>query len=383
MDSISAQAQAQVQARYDALTTSAKAEILAKTGVDVNDARVQKGAVATASLLQNGYNPSSDADSAKLVHSISGGLCLFVPIGPVLAGYLELIWQIGNAVSCPLENAFSSMGLGSPSPACGGKPCNSSGNWTAAGIIGDGSSYPSGWNQTGSFTSLVIPMLATAAAQGMNCKGGTPTDMIVDACVVMWNRVHEGPSIQIWVPPLGVDPGVGGVSPILIAGTGEQVSGSAPSAKAGQDPNIYYAFQPVSVIKSSGQDGSSSFSLALDASKGSDVWTPFGIPNAPPGLSWTYPRIVTINAGALIDPSTGKVAKSTTVVGHAGAILGGGFVGGLLLSVATGRSANSVFDGAWGILQTWAKDALGAVEGGIKVSTGAAEGLSRKKRRRR
>ena len=367
MDTISAQAQAQVQANLDAASANVKATVYAQTGVDLNNQRVQQGARSALSLLQNGYNPASDADSAQLIHAIAGG-CALIPGGQIFGAYVELLWQAGNAAACPLENAFASIGMGSPSPACGGQACTRTGPPATAASVIASSELPANWNSLGSFSSLAVGALATYAAQNMNCKGGVPPGMVVDAVVTMWNQTHsDSASVLILVPPLALY-GAGGSS--VIIPFWQNVS----NATTGNvDPYVYYAFQATAAIPSS-------FNVPTVEGE----WNEAGMPAVAGTLfGSTAPRLVRINAGSLVDPSTGKAPKTTTVAGHAGAILGGGFVGGMMLAIATGRSANVVFDGAWNILQAWAKDALGAVEGGIKVSTGAAEGLSRRKRRRR
>jgi hypothetical protein len=367
MDSLSAQAQAQVQAKLDAASASVKAQVQATTGVDLNSQRVQQGATSALSLLQHGYNPASDADSAQLVHAIAGG-CALIPGGQIFGAYVELLWQVGNQVACPLENAFASIGMGSPSPACGGAACTHTGPPATAASVIAGSALPANWNSQGSFSSLAVGALATYAAQNMNCKGGVPPGMVVDAVVAMWNQTHQSTAtVLVLIPPLAIYGA--GSSPVLIP-----FWQSVSNATTGNvDPYVYYAFQPVAVV-----NASSIYSVPMQEGD----WNSPGMPAVAGTLfGSTPPRVVRINAGMLIDPATGAAPKNTTVAGHAGAILGGGFIGGMMLAIATGRSANVVFDGAWNILQTWAKDALGAVEGGIKVSTGAAEGLGRKRRR--
>lgn len=107
------------------------------------------------------------------------------------------------------------------------------------------------------------------------------------------------------------------------------------------------------------------------------------VDNAPDGVTLVG-RSIRIHTGPIrIGSATaGPTTTAGKVVGHVSALALGGFAGGLMLSIATGRSANAVFDGAWNILQSWAKDAIGAVEGGVKISTGAAESLGRRRRRR-
>lgn len=354
MDSLSAQAQAQVQSNLNALGTSAKAQIQAQTGVDLNNQRVQQGATSALGLLQHGYDPSSDADSAELIHAIAGG-CALIPGGAVFGAYVELMWQVGNQVACPLENAFAQIGLGQASPACGGAPCTSSGGWTAQTII-DASSLPANWNAPGSFSSLAVGALATCAAKGLNCKGGTPPGLVIDAVVAIWNKTHAGPPVQIWIPPLGLAPGLGGGSPVLIP-FWQNVSSSTTGSV---DPNVYYAFKPVSDVPT--------------ATLPAVAYTLGGS---------TPPQVVSINSGPAVVPAGVTPPKTTTAAGHASALVLGVAAGGLLNAWVTGKAVDKVFGGAWDIVAGWVKGGLGAVEGGMKVSMAAGESLGRRGRRRR
>lgn len=365
MDSFSAQAQAQVQSRFDSASTSVKAQIQAHTGVDVNNQRIQQGATSAMSLMQNGYNPDSQQDNANLIHAISGG-CALIPGGAIFGAYIELLWQVGNAIACPVQNAFASIGLGTP---CGAPPCAHTGPDATASSVISANTLPSGWNTTGTFSSLVIGALATYAAKTLNCKGGAPPGVIVDACVAIWNKTHAGPAFSIWIPPLGAD--IGGMSTgALIAGQGVVAGGNSPSGQAGQDPNIFYAFQAVQAIQYSAG------ALAYPYS-GGDTWTPFNIIGAPPGIAWTQPRVVSLNLG----PIAAAEHPAVTVAKHASVIAIGGVAGGLAYAWMTGKAVEPVFMGAWNILSGWVTGGLTAVEHATgPLALGARENRRRGRR---
>jgi len=288
---------AALQAKLSDASQSAQAELKAETGVDVNQQRVAQGASSAISLAKNGYNPDSPSDNANLVHAIAGGLCLVPGVGPLLGAAVEGLWLVGNTVACPLENAFASIGFGSPSPACGGKTCSTSGNWTAQSVLED-----SGINASklpkGSFASFVIPAIAANTAQSMNCKSGIPPEVVVDAAAAIWNKVHAGPAVDVFVPPLNTTWNPAGVA----SPTGSAIMipfwQSVSNSNTGNvDPNLYFAFQPFSQIAAK---------LKFTAS---DVKAHFAMYFPPgPGLWITTPgRVVSINSGALL-PQTQPIA---------------------------------------------------------------------------
>lgn len=371
MDSLSAQAQAQVQANLNALGTSAKAQIQATTGVDLNNQRVQQGATSALSLLQNGYNPASDADSAQLIHAIAGG-CALIPGGAVFGAYIELLWQAGQAVACPLENAFAAIGLGQPSPTCGGAPCTHTGPpSTPASIIAE-SELPQNWNQVGSFSSLAVGALATYAAQNLNCKGGVPPGMVIDAVIAVWNQTHSNSDyVSILIPPLEMF-GTGS-SGVLIP-YWQSISSNSPSGSI--DPYVFYAFQSVTSIM---QQDQAALSTPVQAN---GSWAPWSVMT---GLPSTNPRVVSINNGPLIVPAGASAPKApTTVAGHVAALGVGGVVGGMALAWATGQSGNAVFSAAWRMVQGWVKGGLEGVErhtGPLSLGGGASERPRRRRRR--
>jgi hypothetical protein len=282
---------AQVQGALAAQSAAVQAQVKDATGVDTQQAAVAKGASSAFGLISNGYNPGSDSDNAQLVHVIAGGLCLVPGIGPLLGGAVEGLWAVGNAVGCPLENAFAAIGFGSPSPACGGHPCTTSGNWTVQSVMQENAglrALPS--MPRGSFAAFVIPMLAYLAAQAADCKGSVPPAIAVDAAVALWNKTHAGPAAAYLVPAMLAGPG--GVAPfsLLLAGAGASVTGTTPSARAGQPANIFYAFGPANAAKAEG--------LAFSGS--TVTFNPWATLSAPPGASVTSPRIVMVNTGALL-----------------------------------------------------------------------------------
>ena len=291
--SLTTQFMSQVSAKLSASGPAVQQTIADKTGLNTTDTRVTQGAQSAATLLSNGYNPNSSSDNANLIHAIAGGCALFVPAGDIVAAALEALWTVGNQIACPVTNAFASIGLGTP---CNAPPCRSTGNWTPAGLL---STYAQGLPAmpTGSFASLAVPALATYAANAANCKGGMPPDAIVDAVVAIWNETHAGPAVPYFIPPISE---LGGsITPNLLVVGAE--SGTTQAARAGKDPNAYFAFGPVSAIIADGHYQSNppaNLNVAQD-------WTPFVVA-APPagtfstGQSYSAPRIVMVNSGALL-----------------------------------------------------------------------------------
>jgi hypothetical protein len=277
-----AQFDAKLQAGLSSMSDAAKAQVLQTTGIDVNNlpaagalnAQTVAGAAAVLSIAQNGFDPSNPADNAKLVHAISGGLALIVPIGTALAAFVEALWLVGNAIGCPITHLF-----GGTSPACGDPPCTSSGNWTPATILG-ASTLPA--HPTGSFADLVLGMLAVNGANANNCKGAVTPDHVVDAAVNMWNETHEATgSIGVFVPPLSATN-----APIIASG-GLTVADFQLGVYSRDI--LSSAFQPI------GQ-----------APAGIQRWATLGIEWQAPalGLKATPPRVVQINAGPLaVQPS--------------------------------------------------------------------------------
>jgi hypothetical protein len=361
-DTVTAQFQASVQAKLQTAGSDAQAQLYAKTGVDTNQAKVKQGAISAVGLLQNGYNPANDSDNANLVHAISGGLCLVPAIGPLLGAAVEGLWAVGNAVGCPLENAFASIGFGSPSPACGGVQCKSSGDWTAATIM-QASALPA--MPTGSFASIVIPAIAMNSAESLNCKSGMPPGQVVDAIAAIWNHTHAGPAIDYFIPPLA---GAPDPTSQVITGTATIIpfwQNVSNSTTGNVDPNVYFAFQPVSSIAAKLNDSSSNVStyFATYFPAASGLWS------VSPG------RIVSLNSGPLLTDMALSTASS--IAKHAAVVGGGAVLGGLIYAWVSGKAVNAVFEGAFGILKGWVGTAAGEVEG----SLAAAETRGRRRRR--
>lgn len=336
-DAISAQFKADVQTRLSNLSADAQAKILEKTGVDTTQQSVAKGASSAVGLIKGGYDPNNSNDNANLVHVIAGGLCLVPAVGPVLGAAVETLWVVGNAIACPITDAFASVGIGSP---CGAG-CKSTGNWTAASILAaNAGAVPA--MPRGSFAQLAVGALATYAAQAANCKGGIPPGLIVDAVVQMWNQTHAGPAVAYLVPPLAVLPGSLTGTPTLLVTWGS-TSGSTPAGQAGKDPWAFYGFGPAALAQPYASVGN----VADDSTWG--FATPFTTAPAPPGMVATSPRIVMVNSGAVI--------PRTTVVGHASSLALGAVAGGLLYAYVTGEAVKPVFEGAFKILAGWIKEA--------------------------
>lgn len=215
------------------------------TTAQATAAREARGAAAAASLVQNGFDPSNPEDSQKLIAAVAGGLCLIPGVGPVLGLAVETLYQVGNAIACPTEKFFASIGVSKLPPACGGAPCETSGNWTASGIIATNrSALPS--MPRGSFAEFVVASLAQYQALAANCKASFPPGFVVDACVQIWNKVHQGPAVDYLVPPLVLLPG--GIIPVW---QNMSFSGSnpPPADRANKDPWAYYAFGPLQQIR--------------------------------------------------------------------------------------------------------------------------------------
>jgi len=290
-----------VQTAISQQASSVQNEIAAQTGVDTTSATVTQGAGAAVSLLNTGYDPSNTADSANLVHVIAAGLCLVPGIGPILGGAVEALWAVGNAVACPLENAFASIGFG---PACGAPPCKTSGNWTAATVLQENAGALPAMPR-GSLASLMIPALAYTAAQAAHCQYGPPPAAIVDAVVSLWNKTHAGPAAPYYVPSIG-EGAANQVSTFLLGGRGESVSGSSASARAGVVPNIFYAFGPAQAATAAG--------LAFSGTAIS--FNPFPVTSgAPPGVGLTAPRLLMVNTGELLPPAPAPVIISNFHLG--------------------------------------------------------------------
>jgi hypothetical protein len=334
--SVTAEFQAQLQGKLSQLSSDATAQLQAQTGIDVNNARVQQGAMGALSIAQHGYNPGDPADNAKLVHAIAGGLALAVPLGTILGAYVELMWDVGNAAACPLLKVFSSIGL--TQSDCDSPPCATSGNWSAGALLlGASQSHGLPPMPTGSFASFVVPALAEYLAQADNCKGGFPPSVVVDAAVNIWNATHAGPAVDLYVPPLS--PFLTGVDIIPHGNT----TGCLPNGVCDTDPNVAYAFAPLS----------------------STYWGVISQSPSPPPFTgfvggYDPARVVSVNSGPAISASKaitmhlGPGGLATTSSSVATKVLVGTAVvgGGVLASAAVfawmkKRALTSVLQSMW------------------------------------
>jgi len=283
VSSASASYFASVSDKVNSLQSDARSTIEGTVGTDPqNEQRAANGASAVISLSQNGYNPDSPEDNGKVISVIVGGLAALGPatagVSVLVAGGLEALWQFGNAIACPVSDAFASVGLGTG--------CNfgshTTGNFTASKELeGDQPPMPSG-----SYAQLVMAALAHYTAQQGNCQGGFPPDVIVDAVTAIWNQTHQGPSIQVYVPPL-TNSTVN--SPIIATGGGTTQINNQTIV----NPNITYAFQPMSEVLSS-------------PLYHGNLAAPFGLPSLPawigysPPLGYSPPRTINVNTGPLV-----------------------------------------------------------------------------------
>ena len=283
-----AQLQQAASAQFSAASSSVQATIDSQTSDAAAQARIAQGAASAADLAQHGFNPNDPADNAKLIHAVAGGLCLVPGVGPLLGAYVEGLYLVGNVVAGPVQDFFAGVGLGVRHDA---PPCQTSGNWTPAGILSQarGVSIPKNV-PSGSFADLMLGALAMYSAQTMNCKGGIPAGVVVDAVVSIWNKSHAGPLAPYFVPPIAV--GGGGVAPEIVTAW-EHVS---DSSTGNVDPNVFYAFQPTANLRNVG------VSNINDPSK---WWPSLPYPIAPdlPGQTHTAPRIVQVNTGAPLAPA--------------------------------------------------------------------------------
>ena len=292
LGSASAQYYAELQGRINSAPSEVQATINGYTGSQANTDRITQGAQAAASLAQSGYDPSSTSDNAQLVAMIAGGMCAAGPVTAgvscALGGMVEGLWTLGNAIGCPVSNAFASVGLGTGCDF----GCKTKGVWTPATVLS--TQYPSPPPPSGSFAELAWGALAHYAAQKSACQGGPPPDVIVDAVVAMWNQSHEGPAEAYFVPPLNTAPSG---APIVASFRQWAVNG-----KGLPDPNVEYAFD-----------------LLLQAAQ-SPFWggvpTYFGPGDSPGGnlldIRPTPPRSVMVNSG----PLTAQARPARTINLH-------------------------------------------------------------------
>jgi hypothetical protein len=218
-------------------------------------------------------------------------------VGPVLGAYVEGMYYLGKAIYAPLQNAFASIGLGEPADA---PPCATHGDpMTPERIV---TIQKQGLPATpkGSFAELMVGALAMYASNEANCKGGIAPQDLVDAVVKLWNQGHKGPAKPYFIPPLSN--GGTGLARAIIPNAPPDSHSTTPAAKAGKDPNVYYAFGPASSL---------SHYLGNPSLTDSSKWKapPFPVNEPPVGgmfasnYTYTPPRLVQVNTGAAIPPA--------------------------------------------------------------------------------
>jgi hypothetical protein len=294
---ISASFSSYVNGKVSGLGAQGSAWVQSNTGVDASNPRVAAGASAAATLVSNGFDPTSASDRQAMVSVIAGGLCLIPGVGPILGSALEVLYQIAQPLACPTAKLFHTLGISASD--CDSPPCSYQGPAPTAETIQNNFDKPVTLHFPGSFGQITWGALCTNAASAMACKSSVPYDVVVDAVVAMWNATRQGPAADIYVPPLGIAPD--GMSPTLpIVPTWDQGSGGYWSQTGGVDPNVYYAFFPM-------------------------VMTPWQtLSAAPPGPgqknvlgSYSPARTVSVNTGVLVSTAPAPRAGTRYVPGLA------------------------------------------------------------------
>jgi len=247
------------------------------------------------------------------------------------------MWQIGNAVACPVQKFFSSIGLSQGD--CDSPPCATSGNWSAAALLlGASQSHGLPPMAVGSFASFVVPALAYYLAQADNCKASFPPSVVVDAAVNIWNATHAGPTVELYVPPLS--PTLTGLD---IIPHWQNATGCQPNGICDTDPNVAYAFAPLS----------STYWKRLDAA-----------PPPPPYAGFVGgfdpARVVSVNSGPPISASkaitmhlgpnglaTTSSSTATKVLVGTAVVAGGTVAGAAVFAWMKHRALTSVLDEMW------------------------------------
>jgi len=292
VDPMVQQYQTQLTGQTNSLGTQGQAQLNQLTGGSVTGATVQNGANALNALQASGYDPGSAADNANLVNAISAGLCL-IPGGAIAAAGVQGLWFVGQRIACPVERLFHNLLGGALSPACGGQPCATTGNWTIASILAASALPPVSATGPGTFAGFVLPALAANTMAALNCKPALPPGAIVDACAALWNSQHGGPSVDLYVPPLNDN-----VPPLIP--TWQNITGttSFDRATGNADPNAYFAFQPSGWEKFS--DLGAPPWPAPPAATASHGWGTSAVTWGGPSLAASAPRRVTVNVGPLL-----------------------------------------------------------------------------------
>ena len=185
---------AQGQQAYAQLSGSLQSQWANATSPQANNARIGAGVSSATSLLENGYDPHSDADNQKLITAVAGAVSLIPGVGTVLGGAVLLLDAVGQAIAKVLEDV-GLIWFG----------CRSSNNWTTGGAfdaMNAGNALPPTNNRD--FASLVLPMLAANFTKVLNCQGALQNLQIVTAAASMWNAGASGPPMTVYVPALAI-----------------------------------------------------------------------------------------------------------------------------------------------------------------------------------
>jgi hypothetical protein len=289
------QAQAQMNAQVAAgqaqlakLGGQAKATWDASQTALANNLRIVNGANAAAGLLQNGYDPNSDADNQAAITAVAGGLSLIPAVGPLLGGALLIL----DAIALGIAKGLEAIGL-IAKPGC----FNTQGTWTPAQIVA--STFPNGIPYPpGSFATLVVAALAQNTADRLNCKPTYPNEWILTGIVALWNAGTVGHnSTKIFVPTLDPD-----LVPMFKQ---DSVFG-----RMTENALVQSAFQPVANVSLTMQE----YGQTIDVNDG--PYTPplnvVGIVRQPPVVGGANASTTTSTAG--------KVATGAVVVTGAAAI---------------------------------------------------------------
>jgi hypothetical protein len=274
-----------------------------QTSDAATEQRVQQGAQDAGDLVTHGFDPGNPADQQKMIGAIAGGLALIPGPGPLLAGALEGMYQLGNALA-PVLNKLWPTGCWHTGPNT--KPGDIMQMWPR--VPGNTGKLPP--MPSGSFAELVMNALAAAEADTFNCKNPPGPATIVAGLAQMWNNHASGPPVDVFVPALSLMFGTGGVDTSAITrevpGHGFMFDGVDPPPFLSQQ-QLAHAFQPIASVPSYVQDLVSPSAVegtrpAVLHLKGSSLSVP---PPAPPA-----PKIVHVLALTLRGLS-GQVAAKT------------------------------------------------------------------------
>ena len=136
---------------------AAQAEIKTATGVDVDQQSGRReGRELGVRLTRTATTPRRPSDNANSFTS-SPAAFASCPASGLFSAPRSRACGVGNIIACPLANAFASIGFGLPSPACGGKVCSTSGNWTAADVLQDSGLRRAAKHAEGELRAFVLP----------------------------------------------------------------------------------------------------------------------------------------------------------------------------------------------------------------------------------